>query len=641
MNGRSDSRITRHREISRYAFTQNVNCKKTGYPSERFFFKHDWRLIIDGKEQNYDFKTVFGISEPNNSTWKCIKSHHKETWTPEVGILRIADRLASAFSRSLTPDEIRRQKVMPVKKGVHKLWNPDYEKSGLNLLSSPEEIQGLIKFVNLGDFESFVKVHDPLLNMRPEDFSPPNNIVSLKTHLILVGKFYRIFENNLKIEDNFPSFEGKKANSLKDAENKWKLKIVRCKVGFPQKPVRVKDLKILLILKEKMDAIKKRDQAFPFSSDEFLLVLPSKDRTEDILKIFTEAGFFVEITSVEASIGTLSPNPQKIIAKYLEELKTDTEIVEYKKEIPEHNRKKLIFELQQETFQKFDETRLYWDLSSQITPEICEVCQMAHADVLWSNENEQITENICARCSQIRTSKEVLKKLASWSDEPEIQVYWLKIRLVFDELLKILEELYSGYLNSIGLSNLSPNLTFSVFEEFHQDFNNFLVDFNEKLKLQFSELNVERPIDDLFIIKREKSSVILSILASFNDCFNRHFPEFKRIRKSPIRLAITISGVKFPFLEHWRLLNNSEKEISVIFVTGGQLSMNVDKLDELLNKTIKIILPNRTLLHRLSDMANVSEALARIELFEHEEKLRLPADIDFESIKALVKILDD
>ena len=54
-------------------------AKKTGYPSERFSFKHDWRLIIDGKEQNYDFKTVFGISEPNNSTWKCIKSHHKES----------------------------------------------------------------------------------------------------------------------------------------------------------------------------------------------------------------------------------------------------------------------------------------------------------------------------------------------------------------------------------------------------------------------------------------------------------------------------------------------------------------------------------------------------------------------------------
>jgi hypothetical protein len=206
------------------------------------------------------------------------------------------------------------------------------------------------------------------------------------------------------------------------------------------------------------------------------------------------------------------------------------------------------------------------------------------------------------------------------------------------ELLRILESLYIEYLKNLGMRNLQPDVRFSLLEEFHQDFEVFLSDFNEDLTQQFSEQYIEHPLDDLFVIKIEKLSSIMRILESFNRLIDHYFPEFKRIGKSPIKLSITCSNVKFPFFEHWRILNNADEDIVVTIIGRGRLVTSIDMIDEILTKA-KI--PNKTLLHRLVNVANVSETLAKVELYEHEQVLNLPANLDFESIITLAKILEE
>ena len=218
-------------------------AQATGYCVDKLSFGHDFTLRLGDEELNYDFMKTFGIVEPSNLTWKSVRLHHKDVWDLDVGLLRVADRMASSLSRLLTEEEKKKLQMKTTKEGTHKLWNPDFGKGELALLSSIEEIRDLIQKVSNQEVEEFVKAYRTLLDKRPEDFFPPNNLVSLYTHLVLVGKFYRVLKSGAKVEAaDLLSFENVRANSVKEAENNWRLKLVKCKVGFSQSPIKVKEL---------------------------------------------------------------------------------------------------------------------------------------------------------------------------------------------------------------------------------------------------------------------------------------------------------------------------------------------------------------------------------------------------------------
>ena len=142
-------------------------------------------------------------------------------------------------------------------------------------------------------------------------------------------------------------------------------------------------------------------------------------------------------------------------------------------------------------------------------------------------------------------------------------VMWVKVTLIFEELVKTLRDLYIEFLKKhVGLKDEDVEswvqkvekeesiIKPSVIQEFSWDYEKFLSNWNNELMQSFSKDNIEKITNDLSVIKIEKLSEVLIILKIFYNLIKEFFPNFIVSDRSPIKISISVSSEKFPFFEH-------------------------------------------------------------------------------------------
>ena len=393
--------------------------------------------------------------------------------------------------------------------------------------------------------------------------------------------------------------------------DEWKLKLIRCKINFSQSPVRVKDMNVFVALNNSVNEIKNKfqDNVLFLSSNELFLIVPSEeDITSKISTILVGYGFWMDVHGEETiKLGTISERG----ANAFENLR-NAKVVHH-------------------------------ELEKEIEPPMCEICQMKKAtpETKWVDEESNIVEELCGNCFKIRQLPEVrLKKLVDWSKETEIKIAFIKISLLSEQLIHNLNELYKNY-----SGNTEP-VSLSVISEFQWDYEKFMKELVDRISSEFNEEDTQLILDDFLSIKIAKMSDIKKILEVYNEIFEQYFPKFTQ--KSPIRLSITCSNIKFPFFWHWRILNDTKDEINISIIGKGEIYLKFAKLNDLLN----VHLPNIRLLHNLIKTSQISKKLAWIMLndksdwraykeFEELKKAVMTIGISYSSMLTYAKMMGD
>lgn len=310
-------------------------------------------------------------------------------------------------------------------------------------------------------------------------------------------------------------------------------------------------------------------------------------------------------------------------------------------------------------------------------PELlCEPC----AAFLGDRLQEGVTkETLGPRCYALRQQGVRLAKLNRWTDEPGSRVIWLKVALDMPLLVKTLEELYNAYVQSINPELGPVDIRLSLVAEFQRDYEAFLEALNTAIVTHFGERNVEQVFalpgsampNDLFCVKVSSLKDALCLLKIYQDlvypvtdndarffCTHRvhktmpapFFPAFAGRPASPIRVAVSCSHARFPFFQHWRLMQAGieRADVYVNVVGKGEINASLEALAPLL---LKADFRQKRAFHTLAEIGKVSEQLARLKMHFRGDKdhqtyksLRedlLPLGLSYQSILTLAKIMGD
>ncbi len=653
---------------------------------------HDIGKLVDGAimGKGHDFADIndsYKTEIWENANWKAIKYHHevpdRYRGDLDLFLLRLSDRMASAVSRMLQEEE--KKEFEKVKKdeerkkpSICKLWNTKAEVT--QLISDSKEFLELIDFVNSyssNDCNQYFEKYGKKLRECPEDKLPGLNVTSLYTHSKLVGKLYRFFEKYKDdIKDNETTL--RQIRDVKKAESNYMLKLVRGKIRFHLAPVRARDLNIFTSEEKMVNSLKQRDEVLFCTSDEFLAVLPAN---KDITGIFDkmEESLYLDTEEAQAVLYEAYPTPEAVKTRF-----------------ERRNSNKF------RGAKKFDysEKVVCPGLTTQIQ-HICDLCQMYEAtkefprDYVYDNlcENckdavkkeeypfsldklcdncknknekwleETISENLCINCFNLRKEEPRAPKIIEWSESDEdVKVVWIKISLDIEELQRTLEKLYEAYLKERGFEKRREGeIRFSVLSEFQSVYDEFLIELMSedkgydkkevrgKFADEFDSVNCQWILPDFFCIKIERTSEIKKIIEIYNSLFAEYFPKFKEGEESPIKLAISCSGIKFAFFWHWKFLESPESDINLNLVGKGEMHLNMNQLDEILNLDLKRL--GTASLHKLSKVAEVSRRLSKIllydkgdyRLYDEYKGLRRLVDggIDFPNILTYAKMMSE
>lgn len=227
---------------------------------------------------------------------------------------------------------------------------------------------------------------------------------------------------------------------------------------------------------------------------------------------------------------------------------------------------------------------------------ICDMCQMAPARIVYPrevhNQEDIIEEYLCEGCASLRRDKDVrASKLAKWEEMEGFSVAFCKITLDMPSLISILKSMYIETFN-IKREVLEEDLGFSILKEFLSDYNAFLKEFKATAlrKARIAEDRSDSILENLFCILVEEDADIKPLVDEYadivrSDMYFRNMAEFAARHKAvfPVRLSLTISNVKFPFMEHWHFLNNPTKDINVYAAPNTRLEIDLQKYDYLRN----------------------------------------------------------
>jgi hypothetical protein len=453
--------------------------------------------------------------------------------------------------------------------------------------------------------EDFLRDFDELLRTRAEETRYP--VTSLRTHVELTGKIWRILRSSFKLED---SDLGSKTREevqqvLGRVRNQWRLTVATFKPAIMVKPFRTRDLGVFSVLGQTIEEATARfADNILFSAPEVILVISGQDGVmRDLEELFLGGGFWVEVTQGTRSLDEL--RKEDLLATLGHGART-------RREFP--------------------------SLEPEIRPPICEVCRMAPAVRSWHEGD--ISEDLCERCEGIREAGKSLVKLAGWFNET---VAWLHIGLDLDQLLgKALPELCG---QQMGVAKQEVDVRFPLLGEFRADWNAFLHKADCDLRSRFGDASLERLLPGLCCVKLDKEAEIIDILRVFNEAIEEYFPRFSKLDGSPVRLGVSVSAAKFPFFEHWRCLESLEDDVFVRLTGRGKMRASLKSLPEIVAAAG---LPRKSALHRLAEVARLSEQLAKVKMHDRADsdqaayrRLReglLPLGLSYESILTLAQI---
>lgn len=648
-------------------------CKPFKFAGGRALSPHanPYRVEIEASTMKSDIS--------DNETWQgVLRHHHAYSFkllpnTPDLFLLDMADSLAAAISRGDNVTRLGTRRPF-IKYGfddsVYKLWvkTPEQRVRGQKL--RPLELKEAIEFLyNNPTLKNFYNLKDHAIFKRAEDATIGANLTSLGVHCRLTGQFYRILKS-APYEVEITELGGrKKLTSLyKKKLQDWSLTISKIKLHFPQKPFRVRDMHIFDQLK---NTLKNINEKFPdyvlFNSSDEIIMLRPPDEDINILQPFMKYGFWLEYIEKTHQLKDLHPDPKTSSGEATEGTVQTTPPLRINPPICD-------------VCQKAPGTR-EWIKDYILSMKICPTCKEVILQNSWPPDRsllcaadlpgidkwfeETIHEDLCEDCFSLRISDDYprLKKLAKWSDDVEGQkndnetpmernpeVVWIKLSLDYTKLNQALGILYAEYLTAIGAPDPVKNaeIRFSVLGEFYEDYHAFLKLFTYRLNERFGE-NMESPIlEDFFVIKLDHLGGLISILEIYFDMLKEMFPRFLKLEDSPVKLVLSSSDAKFPFFEHWEIVQKSESDIHIILVGKGEVKMPIRILEEVIQKAR--ISDNRLYsraLHNLAEIAAISHKLADILLKDKSDKNYqrykeiLPMGMDFPSLLTLAKIVED
>lgn len=572
---------------------------------------------------------------PNTRTWKGVIQHHcklpKEgedsfpAWPTdkETFLLHMADGFASGFSRHGQNYKGEKSFVL------HKLWNPKQINEDLRLQKDKEIVELLNFYSKDPSFSDLKARYRHILTSRAEDARPGMNITSLLTHMILTGKFYRVF----KFSKIFQLAESEIGSNVEDVfkltankSREWKICLARFKFSFSQNPFRVRDLNILDLLKETTSEINKLfpDNILFASSNEILMFYDDHKTLMDKMYSIVNNRLNFSVEYSQRPIEEIKkPDPSSLSGSQIE--------------------------------------NMYPSLPDSISPPICEICQAAPSDKIWSTDyynqfdltetSIEGTEHLCENCFQIRSRPSRLRKLSKWSEE-NTNVLWLKITLDYECLTKALQNLYYDYLrkNNPNAKEKDAEVRFSLIYEFQQDYNAFLEQVSNDLLQIFGDKSLEIVMNDLFCIKVNGHKEIFKLLRLFESHINKFFPEFRKLSNGPIKFGIAHSRAKFPFFEIWRELKEQTCDLLIILTEHGIIKTSLKYIPNLLAATEGAY--RKSAFYKLAEISKLSKKLAELKFndrsekadFEDYENLKrnlLPMGMDFHSIITFIKLLED
>ncbi|RLJ03169.1 MAG: hypothetical protein DRP08_03840, partial [Candidatus Aenigmatarchaeota archaeon] len=133
----------------------------------------------------------------------------------------------------------------------------------------------------------------------------------------------------------------------------------------------------------------------------------------------------------------------------------------------------------------------------------------------------------------------------------------------------------------------------------------------------------------------DKLSNISNLVKFYNSLIQIYFPNLIELTNiEPLRLGISVSHVKYPFHEHWRMLSNIRRGITIYIHRKGYAEASLKELRETLN-FLESYNIKRRLLHRIIEISNYSKILAEVEL-----KDNLPVRRRFVNIRLLRMLLE-
>ncbi len=547
-----------------------------------------------GQYHHYD---DYGESRDIND-WKEIPPKYRS----DLFFLIIADHLAASISRAVPPLKGGRPEV------IRKLWNAEFynkKKSEGKTWAAFRSVADLEKMFEdiekTASADDFLSKYKENLLLTPEDKSIPRNITSLYTHCQLVGKIYRVLKEHCTISNNNGRISltldggepvttvkaaegGNRTRGTKDvAPGKWQARFVKCELKFRNSLVRLQDINLLVKRKELVDNfVKKYGDYVMFYNDEFLaLFLPLSKDLKKMFSDFTNGGFFIECEEISADLGILRSNLGKIIRDRRES----------QEELTPLNGRNI----------KFLKRVLMPDMSEEISPPICDICQAREAK---ERQKEDIREWICDQCYQIRESGQIFNYPENWQDS---KVVWFKFDLNHRKLESWLQKAFGEYVNSKAAGNgdqfKEAFRSLGCHSDFVKDYAEMLTMFWRCLRRELGR-ELLKPIckyDELGVC-RYSGELIRKIILVFLKTHTSYFPDCARDSESPISLSLSVAPIKYPIREHWRYFQHPSGFLNIRSHDIFEDSYTKDEVEWLLNKLSGAKTPASHFLYKLAGL---------------------------------------
>lgn len=549
---------------------------------------------------DFDFAAL-GI-KPDSPTWRGILEHHcadRDRYHPtgrQTFLLHLADALAATASRLPTASKV-------IGKSAVRLWNPSAKADPPDM--APED---LARFVETAPTATeFFSRFDTELDQRAEDAKA--NVTSLRTHCELVGKFYRLLEK--QHTSDVPDLEFKTKAQVRQAiagfTSRLRLTLVRCSPRFLISPFRARDVGVFSRQWRLLQTVKGRfpDNVLFSTGEDLLLALETPEVWQEVEEVFTSNGFRLDVARSTVSFSSLTRE-----ADLRDVLGPNTVI----------------------------ETR-FPSLEPAIRPPLCEGCRMAAATLVWREGDRE--DDLCEVCAGIRDESTSLARLADWDGS----VVWAYLALDFGQLIETLRRLYVEHIVRHGTQG-PAEVRFSLIGEFQKDYDTFLHKVGQGIPSIFGSVNTERLLPSLFCVRLQSPQEIVRLLEILHDEMRVFFPKFLELDRSPLRLGLSCSAAKFPFFEHWRMLEKPPSDVFVNLVGQGRVKAPLRALPYLVRVAN---LPHKHALHNLAEVAKISESLARLKMHDRADagsgtyrQLRedfLPLGLDYQSVLTLAKIV--
>ena len=595
----------------------------------------DTHPFKDDKGKPYTFDTI-GIKEPQNLTWLGVRYHHlggsfnitfpgnrpdpfKEHSYEDcakIFLLCIADHLASAVSRAIAED-VKKQLPKSSPEPLLKLWNPSYRKSLDLPIHDLETLKKALDLIQNRPSEFLNEYRDALLST-PEDKMPLLNLTTLSTHCKLVGRIYGFLRGNTELVTKngrtFLRYAEKDISTIMEAEKNWRFILLVCKVFFPQRPARAKDLNIFHLQHSLIAELKGDTNLLLNTSDTMWFLFPEgkevKKELQAKLDSFLDYGFFFEFFSEDYALtsghselmgsGIKEKDPLKWQAVYLQKLEEQG--------------------------------------TNTLPPPLCSVCQMKMGEPRYDYDEEgvSISEDVCKECYKIRGQGK-LGKMEEWEREsPGARVAWVRILLDPIYMEEKIRHLFEKEVESKGISDdlkgkvLENVRLVSLMADFVEDYLKLTKEFAEEITNHLSEdltMFLSEEYKDFFVVKLPEGTFIQKMIDIFLEKMKSKESGFPAcLENSPIQLRISTSRVKYPFFEHleYLKLNREEKNPPTIRITSlpnVKVDLNPSQFNTL--KTLDLLKEERrrSFLHKLASIESRTNSLllVRAELLDERE----------------------